>query len=376
MAQPSSIFVSYRRDESKWAAGRLRDQLIAAFGRSRIFTDVDNIGPGQDFTKVLSAAVDNCRILLAIIGPEWVNAVDEAGHRRLEDPHDWVRFEIETALSRPEVLVIPILTDNAPMPEASDLPGELAQLCLRQAYRISAEGFTDDANGLIAYLRDSISPAPQQDPGPGAPGYPAVAPVTRTPPLAVRGYPVLPDEVTWSAPVTGGVAVQRVTTAEGAWVKIGDPLFVLRTGTGAVTLWSAFIGQVEALAYREGEALVPGRPLLTLAVSGWLFRPRARMPFHTGVLLASGRPSPRLDPGGGASRLLLLTDQAASRPVPWHSTCLLYVPVGTHVLSAIYELHGSITANTSRTMIIHNGKPSTLLYEAPLTRGGTGRLRS
>src|SRR5215471_8545116 len=128
MAETNSIFLNYRREESEWVAGRLHDRLAAAFGMDRVFTDVDNIQPGQDFTKVLEAAVGSCRVLLAVIGQDWVNALDEGGRRRLEDPSDWVRVEIESALRRPNVLVIPVLIDGAGMPRVEQLPGELAQL--------------------------------------------------------------------------------------------------------------------------------------------------------------------------------------------------------------------------------------------------------
>jgi hypothetical protein len=162
----------------------------------------------------------------------------------------------------------------------------------------------------------------------------------------------------------------------GAWVKVGDPLFVLRSSSGLVTLWSTYIGQVQTVAYRAGDELVPGRPLLMLAVSGWLFRPNARMPFDTGVLFASGAPSRRLDPAQAASRLLVTVDNAGSRPVPWKTTCLLYVPAGSHVVSAIYELRGSTVASTSETVQIRRGRRIALSYEGPGALGGSGKLRS
>ena len=164
MAHAGSIFLNYRREESQWVAGRLHDRLVTAFGKDRIFTDVDSIGPGQDFTKVLEDAVGNCRVLLAIIGQSWTDALDEAGRRRLENPHDWVRFEIESALGRRGVLVIPVLTDNAPMPRAEELPGELAQLSMRQAVKISADGFTRDVEDLIDYLKKIFDPPVTQAP--------------------------------------------------------------------------------------------------------------------------------------------------------------------------------------------------------------------
>jgi TIR domain-containing protein len=179
LAEAGSIFLNYRREESQWVAGRLQDALAAAFGTDRIFTDVDSIGSGQDFMKVMEEAIGHCRVLLAIIGRNWVNALDEEGHRRLENPHDRVRVDIETALGRKGVLVIPVLTDNAPMPRAGELPGELAQLSTRQPVKIRADGFSRDVEDLIAYLKQILdlpvrppamaSPPPQPTARPSAP---------------------------------------------------------------------------------------------------------------------------------------------------------------------------------------------------------------
>jgi len=381
MADTNSIFLNYRREESEWVAGRLHDRLAAAFGMDRVFTDVDNIGPGQDFTTVLEAAVGSCRVLLAIIGRSWTNALDEAGRRRLENPHDWVRVEIESALRRAGVLVIPVLTDNAPMPQANELPGELAQLSTRQAFKISVDRFGRDSEDLIEYLRSIVDPPAPPPPPPGPdPGVlkdrVAGKAGQSTPPIAVASYPALPHDLLWSATVTGSVTVERAAVTAGAWVKIGDPLFMLRSSSGPVTLWSAYIGQVQTLAYRKGQPLSPAQPLLTLAVSGWLFRPRARMPFDTGVLLVSGGPSRGLDATGSASRLLVTVDGAGSRPVPWNSTCLIYVPEGRHKVSAIYELNGRILATANETVNIRRGMRAALSYEPPRTVGATGKLRS
>jgi hypothetical protein len=389
MTHTGSIFLNYRREESEWVAGRLHDRLATAFGMDRVFTDVDNIGPGQDFTTVLEAAVSSCRVLLAIIGRTWTNAHDEAGRRRLENPRDWVRVEIESALRRTGVLVIPVLTDNAPMPRADELPGELAQLSTRQAFKINVDRFSRDAEDLIEYLRSIVDPPAPPPPLPGptstvlkdgvaanvGQGTPPIA-GQGTPPIAVASYPALPHDLLWSTPVTGSVTVERAAVTGGDWVKIGDPLFMLRGSGGLVTLWSAYIGQVQTLAYRKAQPVEPGQPLLTLAVSGWLFRPGARMPFDTGVLLVSGGPSRALDATGSASRLLVTVDGAGSRPVPWHSTCLIYVPEGRHKVSAIYELNGRILATANETLNIRRGIRAALSYEPPHALGGTGKLRS
>ena len=147
------IFLNYRRQAAGWVVGRLQDRLIETFGVEQILTDVDASRPDEDFRWALEAAVDSRRVLLAVIGPDWANVRDQEGRRLLESPHDRVRVEIESALRHTGVLVIPVLTDGAAMPRAEELPGELEQLSLRQAVRISAAGFPRDVEMLINTLQ-------------------------------------------------------------------------------------------------------------------------------------------------------------------------------------------------------------------------------
>ena len=86
---------------------------------------MDTIEPGVDFAEEIFRAVAACKVLLAIIGPTWLTAADERGRRRLDDPDDIVRLEIEAALAR-GVRVIPILVEGAVMPAREDLPESLA----------------------------------------------------------------------------------------------------------------------------------------------------------------------------------------------------------------------------------------------------------
>ena len=89
------VFISYRRDDSKHMADRVYDRLVARFGKGNVFKDVDAIPLGADFRKVLEEAVQWCDVLLALLGERWTSITNEAGQRRLEDPNDFVRIEIE-----------------------------------------------------------------------------------------------------------------------------------------------------------------------------------------------------------------------------------------------------------------------------------------
>ena len=150
-AEGGGIFISYRRQETSHLAGRLYDRLADRFGESQVFIDVATIEPGVDFAEEIFRAVAACTVLLAIIGPTWLTAADERGHRRLDDPDDIVRLEIEAALAR-TVRIIPILVESAVMPTHDDLPESLADLARRNALLIRHESFRADAGRLIAAI--------------------------------------------------------------------------------------------------------------------------------------------------------------------------------------------------------------------------------
>ena len=120
------IFISYRRDETAYPAGWLYDRLADHYGGGQVFKDVDSIELGDDFVQVITRAVGSCDVLLALIGEQWLTITDEHGRRRLDDPDDFVRLEIEAALTR-NVRVIPILVDGARMPRADELPPSLVR---------------------------------------------------------------------------------------------------------------------------------------------------------------------------------------------------------------------------------------------------------
>jgi len=120
MAEPAAgstgrIFISYRREETAYPAGWLFDRLAERFGPKQVFKDVDSIELGDDFVQMITRAVGSCDVLLALIGDQWLTITDVHGRRRLDDPDDFVRLEIEAALTR-NVRIIPILVDGANMP--------------------------------------------------------------------------------------------------------------------------------------------------------------------------------------------------------------------------------------------------------------------
>jgi hypothetical protein len=149
------IFINYRRGDDPGNTGRLFDRLQDAFAPDQLFLDVDNIAPGLDFVRVLHERVSECDIVLAVIGKSWIDARDATGARRLDDPNDFVRVEIASALSQ-DKRVIPVLVGEAQMPRAEELPEDLQPLARRNAVRLTHERFRADMQGLIKAVQQAL----------------------------------------------------------------------------------------------------------------------------------------------------------------------------------------------------------------------------
>ena len=142
------IFLSYRREDTRADAGRLYDHLSERFGAAHIFMDVDDIVAGDNFVEKLKQTLSRCDTLLVVIGPRWHDIADESGRPRLSLPGDYVRLEVETALTR-GIVLIPVLVGGARMPADADLPRQIADVALRQAIELSDERFRDDIDRLV-----------------------------------------------------------------------------------------------------------------------------------------------------------------------------------------------------------------------------------
>ncbi len=151
----TNIFISYRRDDAGGHAGRLSDRLVARFGADRIFVDVDDIQPGQNFEQAIEQTLSRCDCLLAVVGPRWLESL----RARAAKHEDFVRHEIAVALSR-GMTVIPVLVGGAKMPEADDLPQELAPFARCQAVEIRDNRFDEDAAQLVTFLAGPANSAP------------------------------------------------------------------------------------------------------------------------------------------------------------------------------------------------------------------------
>jgi hypothetical protein len=153
------VFVSYRREDSADATDRLADALVTHFGSDRIFLDIDNIDLGADFAQTIEDWVGSCDALVVVIGPRWATATDRAGRRRLDDPHDYVRLEVEAGLRRRDVRVIPVMIHGAEIPLAEELPESLQPLRRRNALQIDRKNWRYDIARLCKTL-ERIEPRP------------------------------------------------------------------------------------------------------------------------------------------------------------------------------------------------------------------------
>lgn len=155
-ANTGHAFISYRRSDSADIVGRIYDRLAEDFGEEPIFKDVDDIPLGVDFKEYLDQKVSECTVLLAVIGDRWVNANDDSGKKRLDDPNDFVRIEIEAALAR-DIPVIPLLVRGASMPAAADLPPSLQKLVYKNGIPIRPDpDFHHDMDRLISALESLV----------------------------------------------------------------------------------------------------------------------------------------------------------------------------------------------------------------------------
>jgi photosystem II stability/assembly factor-like uncharacterized protein len=163
----AKVFISYRRTDSAAATGRIYDRLVATLGREAIFKDVDNIAPGVNFATHVEETLRQCAVLLVIIGPHWLDAGASAGSKGglLENPQDWVRLEVETAVKL-GLTLMPILVEGGTVPKAEELPASLQVLGMTNAVPVRNDpDFTHDMERVLAGVRRALlqPPAPARN---------------------------------------------------------------------------------------------------------------------------------------------------------------------------------------------------------------------
>lgn len=159
------IFISYRREDTSGESGRLKDKLEQVFGRENIFYDVETLEAGLNFDESIAKALNESKVLLAMIGPHWLRVTDAKGTKRITKPDDWVRKEISEALKR-EIRVIPVLVNGADMPDSDELPDDLKELTLKHAQELTSSRWNYDVGELTKVLEKLIVKKPSPGPEP------------------------------------------------------------------------------------------------------------------------------------------------------------------------------------------------------------------
>lgn len=157
-----AIFISYRREDSSAVTSVLASSLATRFGDDMVFLDVQAIEAGADFSQAILDAVRAASVVLVVIGPRWLADPDGSARPRLEDPGDFVRLEIETAMKW-GAPIIPVLVSGAVMPEQEALPASIRSLSMANAFTLHEETTAEDAEALATQIATTygVEPAPK-----------------------------------------------------------------------------------------------------------------------------------------------------------------------------------------------------------------------
>ena len=147
------VFINYRQTDSGWPAQTLSAGLRPAFGDERVFLDVRSIEAGDEFGEEIQDHLRRAAVLIVVVGERWLFAQDRFGRRRLDSEEDWVRREICHGLADPRCVVVPVLVDDAALPDdPSALPEDIRPLLDRQDVRLRLR----EAGATIVALVETI----------------------------------------------------------------------------------------------------------------------------------------------------------------------------------------------------------------------------
>jgi hypothetical protein len=156
----TGIFINYRSDDDDFACALVDERLRLVFGDAQVFLDSRSLPVGSDFPPELWHRLTTSTVLLVLIGRRWLTLAHESGGRRIDQPEDYVRLEIEEALKL-NLRVIPVLLNDAALPAAADLPDGVKPLNARQYERLRVRNAEADLDHLVSELRRLV---PMQDP--------------------------------------------------------------------------------------------------------------------------------------------------------------------------------------------------------------------
>ncbi|MCX4090748.1 toll/interleukin-1 receptor domain-containing protein [Nocardia sp. alder85J] len=163
----TKIFLSYRIVDSAYAVREISNRMAERIGRDNVFRDDDSLALGTVYAQRIRRALEQCDMVVAVIGPQWLDITDEQGHRRIDNGQDWVRYEIRTAYEK-DIPVIPVLLDDTPLPPVDRLPGDIRALGRSQFWPIRHRTMDTDITGLLdRLLPDTAAPGDGTPPARG-----------------------------------------------------------------------------------------------------------------------------------------------------------------------------------------------------------------
>ncbi|QNA75412.1 toll/interleukin-1 receptor domain-containing protein [Streptomyces sp. So13.3] len=151
----AGVFINYRTGNGDKEATLVDEALRREFGDEMVFRDHRAIGRGADYRVELLQNLERCSVLLVLMGSDWLTQADSSGHRRIDDPADWVRMEIASMLAWRRK-VIPLLLNDAPLPEPRELPYEIAELPNRQAMYLRTKHADQDLPLILDEVRKEV----------------------------------------------------------------------------------------------------------------------------------------------------------------------------------------------------------------------------
>jgi hypothetical protein len=158
----AEVFINYRTGDGEWPAAFLDDRFKRRYGPDRVFRDATSLEPGLDFRDELRRRLQRCTVLVVLIGPTWLIARDENGHRRLDNSGDYVRMEIAESLKR-GIRVLPITLNTVRLPLADELPSEIADLAHRQSRVFRSRFYNSDFEQIVSVIDEEIPLATEDD---------------------------------------------------------------------------------------------------------------------------------------------------------------------------------------------------------------------
>jgi len=256
----TNVFISYRREDASGHAGRLSDRLIARFGAARVFMDVQDILPGQNFEQAIEHTLAGCDTMLVVLGPRWLEILSA----RIASGEDFVRREIAVSLAR-GMTVIPVLVGGAKMPAAEQLPKELIEFSRCQGVEIRDDRFDEDAARLVSFLAGGAGAGELALLGRRVPIGVLLAGAAALVLAAVAGWWMWPQRTAVTAGAPGGTSVETASAPiapvdiSGDWIaelqKEGQRPYRIR-----LTLARAGDQVIGTVRYPTGDgAIIDGR---------------------------------------------------------------------------------------------------------------------